>query len=65
MFRIVAVIMCAMHPMTSNIGDLKKWVPLSFVVYFQRRIIYKEHALLCSYLLQTCTIGTYVQSTVI
>ena len=26
--------MCAMHPMTSNIGDLKKWVPLSFVIYF-------------------------------
>ena len=22
--------------MTSNIGDLKKWVPLSFVFYFQK-----------------------------
>ena len=47
--------MCAMHPMTSNIGDLKKWVPLSFVIYL-RHIFHKEHAFLCSYLPQTCII---------
>ena len=37
--------MCAMHTMTSNIGDLKKWVPLNFVFYFRKDAFFTENML--------------------